>query len=280
MEVYQSERTAAELEYALGAVPSIGENNHWFIGDQDTGILAEGLTPYVGENQNWWVGETDTGVFAGGVKVEGAEVGQTVVVKAVDENGRPTEWAAVDRERKTKYITVLDKTFETDTYLTGENMNLYFGDAVVMERYFFYKTPEGKQLKAKRVWGYFTPSAEFESNIIQWSPYYADGDPDKWTFGDFIGNNTGICSWQAGGSTLKPGQFWVVSFSADKSLAMTFVTSNLAWASTGNYVDSIPYEVLDGQFPHISGIKMYSYMTKPIPAGSRMVIRAEVYEDE
>lgn len=94
MEVYQSSRTAAEMEYALGAVPSIGANNHWFIGDVDTGVSAEGLTPYVGENGNWWVGETDTGVYAGGVKVEGAEVGQTIVVKAADENGIPTEWEA------------------------------------------------------------------------------------------------------------------------------------------------------------------------------------------
>lgn len=64
MEVYQSSRTAAELEYALGAVPSIGENGNWFIGEQDTGVLAEGLTPYVGSNGNWFIGEQDTGVLA------------------------------------------------------------------------------------------------------------------------------------------------------------------------------------------------------------------------
>lgn len=32
----------------------------------------------------------------GGIKVAAAEVGQTIVVKAVDENGNPTEWEAVD----------------------------------------------------------------------------------------------------------------------------------------------------------------------------------------
>ena len=120
MEIYQSSKTAAEMEYALSAIPSIGANNHWFIGDQDTGVLAEGLTPYIGENEhwfvgsvdtgivakglnpyvgtngNWWVGEIDTGIYAGGVKVEGAEVGQTIVVKAVDENSKPTEWECAD----------------------------------------------------------------------------------------------------------------------------------------------------------------------------------------
>ena len=96
MDIHQSSHTAEQLEFALKAIPSIGANNHWFIGDVDTGVLAEGLTPYVGENGNWWVGETDTGVYASGVKVTGAEVGQTIVVKAVDENGKPTEWEAAD----------------------------------------------------------------------------------------------------------------------------------------------------------------------------------------
>ena len=72
MEVYQSSKTAAEMEFALGAIPSIGANGNWFIGEQDTGV------------------------YAGGVKVEGAKVGQTIVVKAVDENGKPTEWECAD----------------------------------------------------------------------------------------------------------------------------------------------------------------------------------------
>jgi len=68
MEVYQSGKTAEEMEYALGAVPSIGGNGNWFIGEQDTGI------------------------FAAGVNVSGAVAGQFIKVAAVDENGRPTAW--------------------------------------------------------------------------------------------------------------------------------------------------------------------------------------------
>lgn len=72
MEVYQSSKTAAEMEYALSAVPSIGENGNWFIGEQDTGV------------------------FAGGVDVTGAKVGQIIKVSEVDDTGRPTVWEAVD----------------------------------------------------------------------------------------------------------------------------------------------------------------------------------------
>jgi hypothetical protein len=72
MEVYQSTRTAAELDYALSAVPSIGANGNWFIGEQDTGI------------------------FAAGVNVSGAEAGQTIVASEVDSNGRPTGWLPVN----------------------------------------------------------------------------------------------------------------------------------------------------------------------------------------
>lgn len=53
---------------ADGLTPSINvDNKHWIIGAQDTGIVAEGkdgVTPHIGENGNWFVGDTDTGVNA------------------------------------------------------------------------------------------------------------------------------------------------------------------------------------------------------------------------
>lgn len=85
MDVFKSGFTAEQMEYALSAVPSIGENG------------------------NWWIGDTDTGVFAGGVDVTGAEIGQTIKVAAVDENGRPTAWEAVgfgEKWEKINDITV------------------------------------------------------------------------------------------------------------------------------------------------------------------------------
>ena len=64
-----------------GVTPHIDPTSkHWFIGDEDTGVLAEGtsggdgsggtgangITPHIGENGNWFIGEEDTGVKAAG----------------------------------------------------------------------------------------------------------------------------------------------------------------------------------------------------------------------
>ncbi|MDR3263628.1 MAG: collagen-like protein [Clostridiales bacterium] len=76
-----------------GLTPYIGLNGHWWIGDIDTGISAQGqqgtsgangengsdgqngqdgingengLTPYIGVNGHWWIGYIDTGIDAQG----------------------------------------------------------------------------------------------------------------------------------------------------------------------------------------------------------------------
>lgn len=105
LEKYQSEFTAEDFENAIRAVPNIGPNGNWFIG------------------------ENDTGVFAGGVKVEGAEVGQTIVVKAVDENGVPTEWEPVDMNSElpllfSTTVTEPTTTLEITTDNAGNRLSL------------------------------------------------------------------------------------------------------------------------------------------------------------
>lgn len=53
--------------------PHIGENGNWWIGDEDTGIKAQGqdgTTPHIGENGNWFLGDEDTGVKAQGADGE------------------------------------------------------------------------------------------------------------------------------------------------------------------------------------------------------------------
>lgn len=63
-----------------GIIPHVGDNNNWFIGDTDTGILArgtdgddgsdgqEGSTPIVDEDTgNWFINGVDTGYTAVGV---------------------------------------------------------------------------------------------------------------------------------------------------------------------------------------------------------------------
>ena len=69
MEVYQSSKTAEEMEYALGAVPSIGENGNWFIGDEDTGKPSQGepgrdgiaTDEQVQTSVNTWLNENGAG---------------------------------------------------------------------------------------------------------------------------------------------------------------------------------------------------------------------------
>ena len=49
----------------------------------------------------------------GGIEVTGAEVGQTIVVKAVDNNGKPTEWETADLPSggSSEWVLVGEKTF-------------------------------------------------------------------------------------------------------------------------------------------------------------------------
>lgn len=60
------------------AVPVIGENGDWFIGNTDTDVQAcgrEGITPHIGENGNWFLGDMDTGIMAQGQKGETGAAG-------------------------------------------------------------------------------------------------------------------------------------------------------------------------------------------------------------
>lgn len=62
---------------------------------------TNGTTPHIGDNGNWYLGETDTGKpsrgqAGAGLDVTGATVGQIVKIAAVDDNGVPTAWSAVD----------------------------------------------------------------------------------------------------------------------------------------------------------------------------------------
>ena len=120
-QVLQAGTAAAEAadraENAAVRQPIVGSNGNWWTWDldagsyADTGIYSGGDAPYIGANGNWYVGQTDTGVSATGPAGQDgapgapgpalsvtntASVGQTVKITAVDENGHPTEWEAVD----------------------------------------------------------------------------------------------------------------------------------------------------------------------------------------
>lgn len=70
------EDTGVKAQGKDGVTPHIGENGNWFLGDDDTGVKAQGgVTPHIGENGNWFLGEEDTGVMAQGSDGQKGEPG-------------------------------------------------------------------------------------------------------------------------------------------------------------------------------------------------------------
>lgn len=62
-----------------GISPHIGNNDNWWIGEEDTGVLAKGqngCTPSIGDNGNWWIDGEDTGKPSRGLRGERGDVGQ------------------------------------------------------------------------------------------------------------------------------------------------------------------------------------------------------------
>ncbi len=71
------------LQGEKGDTPSIGDNGHWWISGEDTGIRAEGrdgITPHIGENGHWYIGDTDTQVQAEGTDGMDADFIQRVYI--------------------------------------------------------------------------------------------------------------------------------------------------------------------------------------------------------
>lgn len=101
---------------------------------------ADGITPHIGDNGNWWIGETDTGVSASGSGESGdsggipipatAEIGQTIVVTAVDESGKPTAWEAADLEKTETLVFESGPITEEVSTLT---IPILLGDASVAD---------------------------------------------------------------------------------------------------------------------------------------------------
>ena len=103
--------SATKAENAVGHSPIIGENGNWFIWDfekseyVDSGKSASTppITPdtagkYLtndGSKAEW---EVMSGGADSSLGITGATVGQTIKVKAIDADGKPTEWQAVTPE--------------------------------------------------------------------------------------------------------------------------------------------------------------------------------------
>ncbi|XBD73294.1 hypothetical protein ABFY27_10350 [Akkermansia massiliensis] len=76
------------LQGEKGDTPVIGENGHWWISGQDTGIRAEGrdgVTPHIGANGHWWIGEQDTQVQAEGTDGMDADFIRRIYISSAKE---------------------------------------------------------------------------------------------------------------------------------------------------------------------------------------------------
>ena len=134
--------------------PAIGENGNWYLGDTDTGKPsrgADGAVPNIqigtvttlpaGSDATATMGGTaenplldlgipkgadgqkgDTGSVDISLGVASAEVGQMVRIKAVDADGRPTEWAA-EKWEKIAEIVIPDGAEETDALTIDKDLS-------------------------------------------------------------------------------------------------------------------------------------------------------------
>ena len=118
-----------------GVTPTIGENKHWFIGDVDTGVLAEGkdgVTPTIGENKHWFIGDVDTEVLAEGKDGEKGETGNGI--EKIEKLGSE---GLVD----TYEITFTDGSSTTFTVTNGKDAEIPVvdPDAPTADEYFRFK---------------------------------------------------------------------------------------------------------------------------------------------
>lgn len=178
--VYESKYTAEQLEHAINAVPHIGENG------------------------NWWVGDIDTGVRANSVDVTGCQVGNCIVVKGIDADGTPTAWEPASKRNlgRGKIVTIVNHTFTED--INAED-DWGIEDALLGGRHVWFNDADGNPLKLKKIWFAFYYGADQKAALTQHSgvllarysndPWYGYGwsigdDTSYWCSLGSVGNNT------------------------------------------------------------------------------------------
>ena len=121
-----------------------------------TGITANGiaLSDYEKQAAKNWLGVTE-GVSA--LPIDTAEVGQTIVVKAVDENGKPTEWEAADLPSggggaEWKLIRTITTTEEvTSISIATDDNGVQFADKKLTELTAHFTVPPASEKSTVKV---------------------------------------------------------------------------------------------------------------------------------
>ena len=111
-----------------GITPHIDSvTKHWFVGETDTGILAEGvdgndgITPNIGANGNWFIGDTDTGVTAQG------KDGKSIKSITKDDNNNII---VTFSDNTTQNIGKLEVDVQADFLTTGGFGNLRYYNSI------------------------------------------------------------------------------------------------------------------------------------------------------
>jgi len=154
------------LKGEAGDTPRIGDNGNWWIGDTDTGVIAQGQngtdgtngnSPYIGANGNWWISEADTGIAAMGK--DGADGADGVGIKSI----------TYDSVTGILTITLTNDEFNKFVISTSSDGSL---SASIMEDL------NGKYVMTKATMGdipYAVVEYNEENQITKMTSYTADG---------------------------------------------------------------------------------------------------------
>lgn len=121
-------RSWSTVQGGGGITPHIGDNGNWYLGDTDTGVAAAGAKGDKGDK-----GDTGPQGPAGapgndgaGMDITGATVGQIAKITAVDSDGKPTAWEAVDMPNGGAGFTViLEQLFDDATAVSIDDDGSY-----------------------------------------------------------------------------------------------------------------------------------------------------------
>lgn len=120
------EDTGVKAEGQDGTTPTIeiSEDNYWVINGEKTTVKAtgeDGKTPYIGENGNWWIDDKDTGIHAQGDKGEDGKDGNTPTIE-ISEDGY---WVINGIKSDVRAEAEDGKDGNTPTIEIGENGHWY-----------------------------------------------------------------------------------------------------------------------------------------------------------
>lgn len=106
-----------------GITPTIGDNGNWYLGDTDTGRPSRGEKGDTGDTGPQGPAGQD-GKDGAGMDITGATVGQIAKITAVDTDGKPTAWEAVDMPSGEGETWELLKDITTEEAVAALNFDL------------------------------------------------------------------------------------------------------------------------------------------------------------